>query len=415
MNTHTNLESIVGSAEDSGHPTHKPFLGGMGRKIMYGGLALLMGATMAACVQVDAHPIIDGTPTAKTQKPTIEQTYTPGQPTGEATYLPTETATLEATPTYTLEPTATNTVIPTLVIPDLNPYLTGVGEHGAMICLNPTDDSQLDQLVLKANISQNGTTLDKNITAEIIEGNGSCFEAIDAKYQVGTPVSVEVNATATGKQVENGTQLVDVGNFDWFPFLNWIYGDSPLNTNPSRIVFPNPTHPNAYDLQPINTSFPDGLNHPVYSPCDGQIIRYEYVDFGGNNQFHNLLLYCENTGYIIQLGHMESILKGGMFITGNQTISILVGEEIGKLVMDPVVGYVHNHTKLMRPLDLNTLNTTCNATNIEKNTCSQIIDFFNPTITTNQGTSPPFGLWISDSLPNSTQEYIQSGKIQPLY
>jgi hypothetical protein len=335
-------------------------------------------------------------------------------PTSTSTSTPTSTSPPTATQTYT--PTSTYTPVPTIVIDALNPYLTGVGEHGAMICLNPADSSQLDLIVLKANISQNGKILDRNVPAENMDENGTCFEALDAKYQVGVTVSVELNATGRyGIAIENSKQVSEIGNFEWIPFLRWVYGDSPLNTNLDRLGFPSLNHPNSYDLQPLNANFPDGLNHPVYSPCDGEITLYEYVDLGGNNQFHNLFLYCEDTGYVMQLGHMKSILQGGRFVLGDQSIPIEVGEEIGKLVMEPKIGFCHNHTTLLRPFDLSSLSGRCLGGMINDPSCSEVIDFFNPTLTTGVGFSPVYGLWLPQFLPESTKKYIESGAIKPNY
>lgn len=104
MKTHTNLEGIVGSNPSRWDRAKK----GVRNTL----LTLLVGAT-AACVPTQARPIIDGTPTAKTQAYTQTSTGTTtsesGTPTGEATYLPTGTGTLEAT----VEPTATYTLTPT--------------------------------------------------------------------------------------------------------------------------------------------------------------------------------------------------------------------------------------------------------------------------------------------------------------
>jgi len=310
-------------------------------------------------------------------------------------------------PTYTPQP---------LILENFTSEIEGVGEHGNMACITYQGNKHdLEGLTITADISQGINVLDANVSLVSINEK-DCFEMVDAKYKLGIPVDIEINVTvANGIAIENCKQTSEIGIFDWNPFLRWIFGDSPLNTKSNRLGFPCVNHPNAYDLQPLNANFPDGLNHPVYSPCDGKITLYEYVNLGGNNQFHNLFLYCEDTGYVIQLGHMESILQDGRYVLGDQSISIKAGDEIGKLVMEPRIGYPHNHTTLLRPLDLNSLNDRCLGGMINDQSCSEVVDFFDPTLTTRIGSSPIYGLWLSQFLPESTKKFIESGAIMPKY
>ena len=127
-------------------------------------------------------------------------------------------------------------------------------------------------------------------------------------------------------------------------------------------------------------------------------------------------LRCFYTGYSIQLGHMESNLDNGNFIYADAPFTVIAGQEIGFLVKDPVVGFIHNHTQLLRPLTPGSLDAPgCGGGGMADSSCSQVIDMFVPNITIGVGNNPPYGLWLAEFLPEATRQYIESGKIKPKY
>jgi len=233
-------------------------------------LAVLTTACARAITSIStvAQPIIQ----AITETPFV--TNTSLSPT--ATLMP-----ATATPTM-LVPTVTPTP---LRIAALNPYLIGVGEHGAMICLKPDQTQQLKGLVFTASISQSGTVIDSNISAENISPNRICFEMIDARYKLGVSVKVEVNAKASSFTLDNAKQTVDLGNYgvinskgklDNYPFLTYIYPPELGLKIVELFSYGNVNkgfHP-AIDFTPfVNSTYPSLKDVPVLSPITGYVFQ----------------------------------------------------------------------------------------------------------------------------------------------
>jgi hypothetical protein len=298
------------------------------------------------------------------------------------TETPLATKAFVPTATFTPEPTVTLTpVIVTLVNFDFR--LTGVGEHGAMVCLSPSQAEQTKEIVLSANISQNGKILDRDVKAENMWADGICFEADDAKNKLGLPVSIEVNATSSVLSIANGKQTSDIGNFgvqdtmgNWlaFPFMT-------MNIYPSSYKeiegygFHNPFTKQihyAIDLQP--KTLPNGVEKisdtPLYSPATGIVIRVNRDQpdgKGGTIKVNGIMIYSPYTGYIIMVGHPSNFTPSINYFAPNFALvsentldldrllnsNVKLGQQIGWIgIKDAVSGMPHTHLDVQIPSSL---------------------------------------------------------------
>ena len=131
-----------------------------------------------------------------------------------STLEPTSTAIITPLPiaTFTLTPEPTFTTMP-LVVAALNPYLIGIGDHGAIICLRPDQPEQLESLSITATILQNESTIEHNVESQQINGFGTCFEMLDTRYAIGLNVKVELKINEKENGIENNSQISELGSF----------------------------------------------------------------------------------------------------------------------------------------------------------------------------------------------------------
>ncbi|MFH0875066.1 MAG: hypothetical protein V1859_03950 [archaeon] len=227
------------------------------------------------------------------------------------------TATPTTAPTATaVPPTATPAPV---YLPQLSAYLIGVGEHGAMVCLKPASAAQLEQIVLTANISQGGSILDRSVSAQDMGANGSCFEVVDAMYKPGLPVSVEVNASAQGRTVQNGKQVVDVGKYGlldkktglWmpYPWINYLFWASEANGN---LVNKEHNEDNPFYARDLwfGSSSAKNVGIPVHVPAELIVMRLREMQIAKTNDpkqpyNYNLWLYSPRTGFTLHLQHIQ--------------------------------------------------------------------------------------------------------------
>lgn len=334
--------------------------------------------------------------TAPTPTPTLVPT---SQPTQEPIQTPTRTAT-PTTPskTATAEPTATpepTLTLEPLVLDSFDAKMHGVGTHGNMTCVDYLgDDSDLEVLRVDAYFSQDGTVIDRKVPLENIEGAGTCFEMVDAKYNTGSPVKMRIEIKnklgISDIPLANIEQSYELGEYQWVPWMTYIYGESPLSLN--HLVLPNPTHKEAYDLQPVHNKFPNGDGHPVTSPCIGKVVVSEVIP--DSKDTNNMWIYCSQTGYFVQLGHMDRQVFYGDRVTTNTIV--------GYLHWEAIIGWPHNHTTVRRPMewplprDLGWYET------------SVWVDMFNPHEQLG-GVPQPYGFWLPDTLPQQVKNDIERG------
>jgi hypothetical protein len=196
-----------------------------------------------------------------------------------------------------------------LILGELNPYLVSVGEHGAMVCIKPDYPEQLEGIVLKANIIQLEKTLDRNVGLENMGEHGSCFEVIDAKYQIDVPIHVELSATSTEKPIENGRQISELSPFQYFPFIYPMLAQNEYSDN--------------VDIGPLH-GYETGLSHAWYA-TDICVIecspRGDYSAYGKSvfmpfsmkvlwisdetPNGHNIVILNPYTVYSLLLSHQE--------------------------------------------------------------------------------------------------------------
>lgn len=343
---------------------------------------------------------------------------------------PTHTDTPRPTLTPSNTPTRTPTATPTpLTLGALDPHILGIGAHGAMACLDyQGEDSDLENVTLSASFRQNDKVVETAVHPQLTAGK-VCFEMLDAFYAPKVATSIEVSVSGQGFTSYRLTY--DLGEFDWTPFLLWVFGTSPLDTDPNHFNAPSPRHFAAYDLAPVNPHHANADHHPVYAPCTGYVTNYEFV----NQSFHNSELLCVETGFVIQLGHMVSILENGRSVTNTRVeqglgvtggMAVTAGQEIGYLGWEPAVAYPHLHTKLMAPLSEDSLShSACQGPGIEWGTigptqkdgdpvCSRVVDLFYPAIQ-GIGTNPQSGFWLEEHLPSQTRNDVLDGRIKPQY
>jgi hypothetical protein len=122
--------------------------------------------------------------------------------------------------------------IPPLVLSNFDSQMEDVGEHGNMACIiYQGNQSDLEGLTIKADISQGDKVLDANVPIESIEGQ-NCFEMVDAKYNVREPVLLDVKVSGGNKAIENNGQKVVLGNFIYYPFINSLFIEVKLGMGP---------------------------------------------------------------------------------------------------------------------------------------------------------------------------------------
>jgi hypothetical protein len=292
------------------------------------------------------------------------------------TRAPTNTPTPQPTETSTPEPTRTPEP---LVLGAVNPYLVGIGEHGAMVCVKLDNQQQIEGLVIKANISQTGKILDRDVISEKTETNGTCFEILDAKYIPGQPVSIEINAISPGIRIKDGTQITNLGeygvinpdgNWDHYPFLKYIYPDELGLQIVELYRYGNVNdgfHP-AIDFTPfVSSTYKTLKDVPVSSPVSGKVFQVgmDNPDQTGWQRVNNIIVESQYTGWLITLGHLAYQTPGNGLLTdycsgsgSNNTWTnctktfFHAGQHIGFInvsPLDPWAGVPHIHITVTNP------------------------------------------------------------------
>jgi len=305
------------------------------------------------------------------------------------TYTPSPEPSVTSSLTSTEEPTLTATPAP-LVLSNFYAKMEGVGKHGNMACINYQGNHQdLEGLTIRGSFRQKNTEKDVNVLHETIDGN-NCIEMVDAKYDIGEPISLEIKVKGGNKPIENNMQKIELGDYIQYPFLRWFYGTSGLK----HVDVPNPNHKVGYDFQPVSSDYPNGDGHPVFAPCDGEVIRAGKVPNTIDTNF--MWINCLDTGYLIQLGHMFNQRDiGGTFEAGDQ---------LGYLHWEKAIGWPHNHTEARRLINFPFLARS----DIYSTRVSQTVDYFYPSIQLGGTNVSPYGLWLPDSLPDFVKKMIDT-------
>jgi hypothetical protein len=269
----------------------------------------------------------------------------------------------------------------------------GYQEHGAMFELHYDGDwSDLDQVTLHLTAEQDGERKDANQAFEVIDGR-RLAEMTDAMYDLG-PVYIQLNFHREPSDQGSTTVELETGYDHLFPWMLWPYGNSGLSK--SRANFPNPEHPEAYDLQPTSDDLPDGLGHPVSSPCSGKIYQSSTLPRDDGKVYHNMWIYCPYTGFYVQLGHMDPQLTAGGAVDTNTVVGYVSDE----------TGWPHTHTTARRPT------TPPRMSQITDN--STFVDLFNPHIQMG-GAELPYGYWLPEALPQHVKSLVESGVFAAAY
>lgn len=269
--------------------------------------------------------------------------------------------------------------------------MVGYGEHGAMVELFYDGDwSDLEGLDVRMSMSQDGKK--KETQAVKALGKRHLAELTDAMYGFG---KIDIKVLIKPDSGLPASTIIDlkVEYSQVFPWLVWYFGNSGLSNSAH---FPNPNHPEAYDLQPTSVSFPEGLEHPVTSPCVGEIYQSAKLLRDDGKVYHNMWIFCTYTGFYVQMGHMHPQLTIGKRVDSETIVGYLSGE----------TGWPHLHTTVRQPT------TSPRKDQITDN--SKFVDLFNPQVQLG-GNPLAYGYWLPDTLPQQVKGLIEAGIFQADY
>ena len=307
-------------------------------------------------------------------------------------------------PTYTLTPvptathTPTHTAIPTLLFELFEVRIVGMGIHGNMACIEYKGEvTDITEVTLFATFYQSCSIVEKDIELEIINGN-LCFEMVDAMYGI-APIEIEINTILPRDSIfelseESKTQTYRLSEYQWVPFLEWIFGESNLS---NIINVPNPKHEEAYDFAPsYSAEYPNGLGHPVFIPSDAQIIKTTLTD-----DRNSIWAYLPDVGFYLKLGHAKpTITSSGKKVESGAIVGHLTNE----------TGWPHIEMELripkMWPVNVR------NKDNISGR--SGFIDFANPHAQLD-GNKLEFGFWLPENLPQQLKCLFENNIFIPNY
>ena len=112
----------------------------------------------------------------------------------------------------------------------------------------------------------------------------------------------------------------------------------------------------------------------------------------GSAQERSLWVFCEYTGYFVELGHIDDAV-----IEDNP---VDVNTQVGYINVES--GWPHNRTSLLRSNDAIENFHQCLLDILD------YVDIFNPHIQLG-GEPLPYGFWLEESLPESVREAIENG------
>jgi len=245
------------------------------------------------------------------------------------------------TPAYTPTPivtTARPTAYPTLEKPtqaptstpinfaNLDPVITGMGEHGNMTFINYSGHAtDLEGIVLSADFFQNGKVVEANVPAQTVEGR-VCFENVDAKYTPDVPVEVKFDLKEpTGKALATKTYVMKAYTFA--PFILPMFrlndiGDAPFSAEPYHYYdYSDGTWMTrgkdadyyATDIC-LSPRCQEGATAPgeglaIYMPGTIRLVQGSIPDPfpGDTRRFTNWNIYFEvpSTGFLFFIGHVQ--------------------------------------------------------------------------------------------------------------
>jgi hypothetical protein len=269
--------------------------------------------------------------------------------------------------------------------------VVGYGEHGAMVELFYDGDwNDVEGLTVLMRMSQHGK--EKETQHVKVLGGRHLAELTEGIYKLGK-IDVEILIKPDATLPANTAIDLEVEYGQLFPWMVWYYGNSGLS---DRVHFPNPNHPEAYDLQPTSVSFPEGLEHPVSSPCVGEIYQSTELQRDDGKVYHNMWIFCTYSGFYVQMGHMHPQLAIGKRVDSETIVGYLSNE----------TGWPHNHTTVRQPT------TSPRKSQITDN--SRFVDLFNPHVQLG-GRALAYGLWLPDTLPLQVRDLIDAGVFEADY
>jgi hypothetical protein len=223
---------------------------------------------------------------------------------------PTETPTL----TPSQEPTSTPTTIPLLSLGEFQGEMTGIGEHASMVCIQYTGNpNDLNEIGITSEFIQNEKTIETRSLQEI-DGE-LCFEMTDAMYRPSFPVTLRIHAKSESYILENETQTIDLGDFQWKPFIYPMFAQSDFS-KPGETWGFVPNH--GYEEGRKNTWYANdfcknycrgnehapGEGTPVFMPFSIQIVAVREVNNAPNYpNSYNIWVFHPYTGFIFQFSH----------------------------------------------------------------------------------------------------------------
>ncbi len=207
--------------------------------------------------------------------------------------------------------------------------LTGKGTHGTVVCVHyQGKSSDLKGLLLQASLSRAGETIEADIPVEEMEGD-TCFELTDARYVSvssnleggaliipSEPLTLTLQALSPeGEAIPNSLQTLELGPYLQFPFLRWIFSEEVKPAcvadghtrdgvfYPAWDIIPEPSH-----------QYPTLVGTPLLAPVDGTAYVWLLPNEDPAQRFDTvnaLLIYSEDTGFVVDLTHAADIYFDG--------------------------------------------------------------------------------------------------------
>lgn len=254
--------------------------------------------------------------------------------------------------------------------------LAGKDTHGTVACVQYEGrQADLEGLLLQATLSRAGETIEAGIPAENLAGD-TCFELTDAKYisvssdlEGGAlfipsePLTLTIDALLPdGQSVQNGSQTLALGPYVQFPFLRWIF---PEEVQPACIAdghTRNGVFYPAWDIIPQpSDSYPTLVGTPLLAPVDGTAYVWLLPNEDPSQRFDTvnaLLLYSQDTGFVVDLTHAADISFDGsqwtmLKLLNGQTVS--AGSQVGVIgPKDHASSIPHTHLQVFIPPEVPT-------------------------------------------------------------
>lgn len=208
-----------------------------------------------------------------------------------------------------------------------------MGTHGNIACVtyqgNPSD---LSGLIFRATYTQGGSTLERNVKAEII-GEELCFEITDFLYRPGLDIELTLSATVSSglsmKLSEDSKERsYNLGQYEVVPCLSWVFGENGMDRNVGG-GFRNGHR--QWDIAYSSEVYAQSVGTPLIAPSDGYVVNYTDTVPDRSGTITNLQTYLPQLGLIFNVGHInpDSHLMVGESFQAGDIIAVIDSNQPG--------------------------------------------------------------------------------------